>query len=132
MLAIAGGTDRTPVDVELAPAVQHAVDALAGFFEHQGISVSTDPDIGRCRVRTDPGRLRQVLYCVLSGAVGALRHGATVSIGQMVDSTVSIELDGVNRTGDLVMPLARALIEGHGTITTTSDADRATIEICFG
>lgn len=132
MLAIAGGTDRTPVDIELAPAVQHAIDALAGFFEHQGISVGIDPGIGRRRVRTDPGRLRQVLYCALSGAVGALRHGATVSIGQTAASTVSIELDGVNRSGDLVMPLARALIEGHGSITTTSDAERATIELRFG
>jgi signal transduction histidine kinase len=133
LIAISQGDESEAVDNALAPAVEHAIDSLGAAIEHRGISIELGSGLDDACVHTASGRLRQVLYCLVSGAVQALEPGGSLQIESSRPATLTIALSGTRRVGsDAIMPLALALIDGYGDIVASSASPGTTdIEVRF-
>ena len=85
--------------------------------------MTAGPDMAGLSVRSEIGRLRQVVYCVVSSGIQAIGNTGTITIGRgdtddHDHSAMRFHLvasSGIN-PDEVVMPIARSLIEGHGTI----------------
>jgi len=132
MIELARGEGRDVVDAPIADAVHHATDTLATVLEHRRIDLLVDPAVRTGTVRLEPGRLRQVLYCLLSGAVNGIRPGGTISIEHPGADLVTLRVTGIDsRDGDIVMPMARVVLGESGEISTRSDGEACSIDVSF-
>ena len=134
------------VDVELGEFLDEAIEGLGPSATSRRIGIEAHPGLHGTVVHTEPARLRQVLYCSLSGAVQSIDGGGTVTVDVQVpahhtastDATaphpspgnmspaatssgtfaIEMHLTGTQplREADMIMPMALALIEGHGSI----------------
>ena len=124
LIGLSRGTDHDTDDIPVRPAVDAAVDSLGKVAASRRITLELGANLDGSSIHTDAGRLRQVLYCVLSGGIQAVGNGGSVGIDVVDDATVRIRLDGTDALDeDVVMPMARALIDGHGEIAISSHTD---------
>lgn len=125
LVALARDEVMPTEDVDLGPLVDTVVDGVRHVAQRRGIELAVGDGISGTRVRAEAGRLRQVLYCLVSGAVQALDAGGRV----LVDSAPAADLRVVAQPrvdagdDDLVMPLARTLLDGHGTVQIVREWD---------
>ncbi len=67
---IASGQLRMQMrEIEVAPVVRNAIEAIAPTAEAKGVTLTADFSSGAEMVRTDPDRLRQILWNLLTNAV---------------------------------------------------------------
>ncbi len=137
--------DRRVELVDVGPLVATTLESLAPVAALRRIAYAVRPGVQSAVVRLELGRVRQVLHCVLSGAVQSLPAGATIAVDIAPPSTppgephpgapILLELSAPApiKAEDVVMPLAEALIDGHGSISVmTHAADRLDVIISFG
>lgn len=133
MIELARSDGSEPDDTPIIDAVRHANDTLAGVLDHRRIELIVEPSTRTGTVRLEPGRLRQVLYCLLSGAVHGVRAGGTIAVDHPAPGLLTIRLVGVeSRDSDLVMPMARVVLGEAGEITTQTDDEGGSIIVSFG
>ncbi len=142
------GVSQSAEPTDVQPIVDETVATLSRAAALRDIRLDTDDSITDLVVAVAPGRLRQVMHCVLSGALQSLIAGGTITVrnGSSADAPqpsgdamLPIRLI-VTMTGDRVetsasvTPLARALMEGWGTIdiSTGADSHTAHIVVAFG
>lgn len=133
LLSIANSDASLAIDNALAPAVVHAIDSLRSAIDHHGIVITTTDRVTDGCAHTEPGRLRQVLYAVLSGAVHAVGAAGRVSIDAPRPSVLTLAITSLNPIGpEVVTPLAQALLDGSGTVSSSPSGERsAVIEVAF-
>lgn len=118
------GSEATPI----GPIVRETIDALAPAGALRNITFATEEGVDSGRLVVDPGRLRQVVHCVLSGGLHTLVRGGTISVGLDAGSArtgnallvVTLTSERSFRATSAVTPLARALMDGFGTIELRS------------
>ena len=124
-------------DVELAPMVASAVGALRAVADQRAAVLEIDASVDGVTVRSEPGRVRQVLHCAVSGALQAIEHGGAVVIGALAADgapavvTLAVDVAHPVLRPDTIMPLARTLVEGHGTIDLDERAGGFDVRIAF-
>lgn len=124
-------------DVAVAPVVAFSVAGLAQVAAQRGIVLLTDRSLAGAVVRGEVGRVRQVVYCAISGAVQAVERDGTIVVA--VDATgsgvaaitLAVDAERLAVRPDMVMPLARILVEGHGRIDLRERRDGVDVEIVF-
>lgn len=128
--------EREPI----APAaveslVTPGVEALAQVATHRRVTIRFGDGL-ETEAYTNPGRMRQVIYCVLSGVVQAVRYHGTVTLtaGEGASGsaiiTIAVTSRGALHGSAMVKPLADALIEGYGSILIDSGGERnATVTV---
>jgi signal transduction histidine kinase len=132
MIMLARGDATGLTDVPIDDAVRHATDTLASVLEHRRIELLVDPTIGDATVRLEPGRLRQVLYCLLSGAVHGVRAGGSISIEHPGPNLLTVRVMGTETPdADLVMPMARVVLGESGEISVRHDDESCSIVVSF-
>jgi signal transduction histidine kinase len=114
------------VDIDVGPVVDATIADLLPTTELRRITVVTTDRLNGATIRASAGRLRQVLYCLLSGVVQTMDGGGEVVVDVPERDLVRLHLGDAARPGsDPVTPLARALIEGHGSVEVRDTGDRA-------
>ena len=129
LIDLAESSDGRVTDVDLHPLVTAAADGLATAARQRQIVIRIDPSLVGASVRSEVGRVRQILYGVLSGAIQSVTTNATITVsadqrgpdGRAV--TIAIDSGGASDPARVVLPLARTLVEGHGRIDVV-DRDR--------
>lgn len=125
-------------DVAVAPVVAFAVAGLAPVAAQRGVALLTDRSLAGAVVRGEAGRVRQVVYCAISGALQAIERGGAIVVAvgttaaEAATITLSVHAERLVVRPDLVMPLARVLVEGHGRIDLRERIDGVDVEIAFG
>jgi signal transduction histidine kinase len=123
-------------EVPLARAVGDVIERLRPQLAHRGVQVVLEDAAEAAVLHANPIRVRRVLYCVVEGAARSMR-GGTITIGPLGadGSDVRARLaSGVPLLDvDATLPLARALLDGVGTITfvPVTDGADADVEIRF-
>jgi signal transduction histidine kinase len=147
-MAAGVGVSQSAEPTDVQPIVDETVATLSRVAALRDIRLDTDDSITDLMVAVAPGRLRQVMHCVLSGALQSLIAGGTINV-RNGSPTVAQQPSGdamlptrliVTMTGDRVetsasiTPLARALMDGFGTIDISTEADSHTahIVVAFG
>lgn len=124
LIDLAESSDGRVGDIALMPLFDMSFDGLAPAARQRDVTIVAGPGLAGATVRAEPGRARQVLYCAISGAVQAVDQGGTVVVDAEpagIDErscVVTLAIEGgysVGRPG-MVVPLARTLVEGHGSI----------------
>ncbi|MEY2958619.1 MAG: hypothetical protein RLZZ01_1187 [Actinomycetota bacterium] len=132
MITLVRGDGSDAEDVSISDAVRHATDALGAVLEHRRIELVVDPSAATGSVRLEPGRLRQVLYCLVSGAVQAVRPGGSIAIAQPGPDSITLRVLGTEGSGaDVVMPMARVVLGESGDISTRPIAGGHEITVAF-
>jgi len=90
----AGRMDLDLADTEIEPLVRACVEMVVSKAEDTEVTVKVDVDEDIGEIRADAGRLRQVLFNLLSNAVRFTEAGGTVTVaarraGDMVTLTVA-------------------------------------------
>jgi signal transduction histidine kinase len=135
LIDLAESSNDRVSDVALAPIVDSATDGLAPVARRRQVIIQSDESLQDVTLRGEPGRFRQVVYCAVSGALQAIDDSGTITLGagRSDDGETTLTLDvcapRVNMALEAVMPLARTLIEGHGTIETTEQVGG--FEVCI-
>lgn len=140
LLSLADDTDSPEEGIEVGPMVSSIVESLEPVGASRSIQLTTSDDIGDVLIHTEPGRLRQVMYCVLSGGINAVGSGGEISVDVAEnaphdDPAIRVRLAGENGIAahDVVMPMARALIHGRGTIDVEHvDGGAVDVVVRFG
>lgn len=121
------------VEVQLGPEIDAAVDALGDAAAIRGISIATSDRARSASMSVSPGRLRQLLYCLITGAVHAVEDGTDIAIDAPRPATVSLRLRHPRPGADPVNPLARALVGGYGNVEAHPSGDGAIeVAVTFG
>lgn len=122
----------------VAQAVQTAIGHLAPVAESRRVSIDCADSLDDSVIVVEPGRLRQVVYYALSAALQSVPRGGEILVGTIESRipTISVAIRGTGdlETTGLVMPMAQALMTGHGSIELELDSDdlqRARIVIEF-
>lgn len=130
------GSDAS-IDVPLGPLVDAVLEPLEEVAATQAVSVGVSEGVHGVVLHDDPDRLRQVLYCVVASGLRAIGDHGTITIGadKFDDAAmVRVELSSVaGMTAErVVLPMATALIEGHGSIETRDRDGTVEIDVRFG
>ncbi len=137
LLALADGTASGQREVEVRTVVDGLIDSLTETGRQRAISLSVSDRLDGVTVRSELPRVRQVMYCVLSGGITALGRGGTITVDLAGptdgERTIRVALTGSTSPGDdVVLPMARSLIVDHGTIDVGDHGDgRIDIDITF-
>ncbi len=122
--------DPDDVDViELEPLVGDMFDTLARAADGRSVELSTGRGLAGATVRSEPGRIRQLLYCLLSGAVQAVDAFGSVTIDVVETGSEPwiqlhlTSLEDSSTADDVVTPLGRLLAEPYGKIDIVEHAD---------
>lgn len=128
------GSDGTR-DVPLGPLVTTTLETLGSVATSHHVSVDVTNAVHGIVVHDEVERLRQVLYCVVSAAMQSVGDGGALRIDAEVEPTtaqptVHVRLEGAAdlSSDELSMPMAHALINGHGTVDIVQ-GDRGVLEI---
>ena len=133
LLSLANGEFVPDERVELGPVVAETVDSLTPVSDQRLIRLRLGDGFGAASVRAELARVRQVLYCVLSGAIIAAAPGDLVTIDLADDGTIRVRMpaDDATARSTAVMPMARALIVGCGSIDVLHDHAELDITVRF-
>jgi len=151
-----GEIDLSVSDVELRPLIDVAVMGLKDQMRELGLdlAITIDPAIGL--VSLDEKRIRQILFNLLSNAIGFSDKGQTISVAARLnqnDLVVEVRDQGRGIPSDLLphvfdrfetrsggtkhrgaglgLSLVKALVELHGGhVTIDSEAGRGTLVTC--
>ncbi|NBR10763.1 MAG: PAS domain-containing sensor histidine kinase [Alphaproteobacteria bacterium] len=151
-----GEIDLSLSDVELRPLIDAAVMGLKDQMQELGLdlNITIDPAIGI--VSLDEKRIRQILFNLLSNAIGFSDKGQTISVAARLsqnDLVVEVRDEGRGIPSDLLphvfdrfetrsggtkhrgaglgLSLVKALVELHsGHVTIDSEAGRGTLVTC--
>lgn len=121
----------TPTAIDVRGVVDEIVTDLQHIAIDRGLDLVTGEAAGHA-VGVEIGRYRQVARCLVIGAAQSMRDGRIVLEGSVDDegkpelrlrlaSTRAITHDG------LVLPIADALMVGHGRIEVKAPDDRTTV-----
>ena len=112
-------------DIDVGPVIDAAITDLRPTTDLRRITLRPTDRLNGATIRASAGRLRQVLYCLLSGVVQAMDGGGEVVIDVPDRDLVRLHLgDGARPGSDPVTPLAGALIDGHGSVEVRHLGDR--------
>lgn len=132
LLALAPGATPSIGLVDLGPEVATVVADVEPVARKRSISIDVGSGVTSATIQTEESRLRQVLYCIVSGSVQSLTAGGRLEIDASEPSSFSVHLHDVSDAGHVVIPLARALMSGHGAIEIAhAHGRRATIHVRF-
>ena len=133
LIASAQPREVPVLDIDVGPVIDVAIADLRPFTEPRRVALSTTDRLDEATVRTSVGRLRQVLYCLLSGVVQTVDGDCEVVIDVPERDLVRLHLgDGARPGSHPVTPLTTALIDGHGSIEVHHAGDRPTeIDVRF-
>lgn len=139
LIAIADeGVERSTSDVELRPVVDSAIDALDPVARQRNIDVEVGESLAGVTLRAELGRIRQVLYCAMSGAVQSIHGGGAITVDVVEPAganqcTLQLRLSSTRplQGAGMVMPLAKALLDGHGTIELEARSDTEADVVIF-
>lgn len=136
LLAIASSSGDGYESVALGPEIEQIVDGLSQAATSRGVTIAVPNADDAPPIYAEPARLRQVISCAMSGAVQAM--GASGSVVIDVDPeragliTLRLTSTAPLRQPGMVLPLASALLEGHGTIElAVRDEHAADVTIAF-
>lgn len=122
---------HSPIQALLDPAVR----ALEQVAAHREVTIELGGGLA-IEVDTNPGRMRQVLYCVLSGALQAVTRDGRVEVnaeettGDKTAVAISVVSSQPLHGSAMIKPLADALIEGYGSILIDTEGEqRATVTV---
>jgi signal transduction histidine kinase len=120
LLAIAGGAEDELEPVAIGPEIEQIVSGLEQATTSRGVAITTENVSAAPHVVVEPARLRQVISCALSGAVQAMGSSGAIVIDAdpNIAGLVTLRLSSSTqlRQPGMVLPLAGALLEGHGSI----------------
>ena len=122
LIDLAESSDDRVADVSVGPVVEAAVEGLAPAARERGVAVLADGSLVDAVVRGEPGRVRQVVFCAISGALQAVSGRGSIVVGARPSSdgattvTLDVDTEASSVAPGTVMPLARTLLEGHGRI----------------
>jgi signal transduction histidine kinase len=110
----AGKLEFRPEMVVLEKLVREAVAIVRTIASEKEIRVEVDIDEAMAEVRTDPSRLKQILYNYLSNALKFTPHGGRVTVRARAESAETFALE-VEDTGVGIAPgdLGRLFVEFH-------------------
>lgn len=126
-LLILSERDGSAEPIDLTAAIDEAIDGLASVARSRNVRLERRA-AGETIATADGVRCRQVLYCLLTGAIDALGNGGTVEVepGARGDSAV-VRVHATSDAGladrEVVTPFTRALLEGHGRIVEQASGD---------
>jgi len=90
----AGRMDLDVAETEIAPLVQACIDMVVSKAEDTEVAIHLDIDEGAGAIQADGGRLKQVLFNLMSNAIRFTEPGGTVTVsaqrsGEMVTISVA-------------------------------------------
>ena len=100
---LSGRMRLTLQEMDLAPVIQAALDAVRPMAEAKGVEVAPSLGAGLGRVRADPARVQQVVWNLLNNAVKFTPRGGrvTVTLGRADGGALRVE---VTDTGAGISP----------------------------
>lgn len=133
LLTVAHGGSVPDEAVELGSIVADTVHSLTPVSEQRAVDLRIGVESSAWTVHAEPARIRQVMYCVLSGVITTARPGDRITVDLGVDGAVHVRVPSDDAaTGSVaVTPLARALMFGAGTIDVDHDGLHVDIAIRF-
>lgn len=132
LLRLAHGGVVPNESVELGPIVADTVHSLIPVSEQRAVELWLGDGLGDAIVRAEPARIRQLVYCVVSGVITTARPGDRITVDLGGDGVVHVGAPADDTTGSAVVtPLARALMVGAGTIDVDHDGLEVDIAIRF-
>ena len=134
LLSLASGEFVPDEAVEIGPVVGETVCSLTPVSEQRAVELRLGDRFGDVTVHTELARVRQVMYCVLSGVITAAAPGDRIAVDLGSDGAVHVRVpaDDATARSAAVMPMARALIVGNGSIEVThQEGDDLDIAIRF-
>jgi signal transduction histidine kinase len=125
------------IDVPLGPLVKSLLEPIEQVAASHRVSIAVSDDVHGVVVHDDPERLRQVLYCAVSSGLRAIGDHGTVTIAaEQFDDAAMVRIGLTSVAGvtaeRVVLPMATALIEGHGAIEIRDDDGNVEIAVRFG
>lgn len=125
-----------PGPVRLAPVITDAVSVLGDATTGRGVDIVLGNGVAGAVIQTEIARLRQIVYYALSGAVQMIEGGGRVQFDagpEQHQPEIRLRIQSNEEPNDSVttMPMATALIDGHGTITETRDDGDVVVSIRF-
>jgi protein-histidine pros-kinase len=116
----AGKIEIHPEEVRLPDLAREVRDALRESAADRGVAVEVRTDPGVDGARTDPGRVRQVLFNYLSNALRFSPRGGTVRVGLLDDGPERFRIE-VEDQGPGISPADQGLLFAEfrqvGTLT---------------
>ncbi|TDT16020.1 GAF domain-containing protein [Ilumatobacter fluminis] len=134
LLSLANGDFVPDEAVELGLVVGETVCNLTPVSEQRLVELTLGDRNDEVTVHAEIARVRQVMYCVLSGVITAATPGDRIGVELAPDGVVHVRVraDDATARSVAVMPMARALIAGHGSIEASHrDDDDLDIAIRF-
>lgn len=133
LLAAAQPDDAPRTSFDVGATAAAAIADMHAAAEARRITVRSSERLRGATMHAVPGRVRQVVYCVLTGAIQTLEPDGEVMIDAPEPGVIRVALHGIRRPGsDAVTPLARALLDGHGTVGVHCvDARALEVDLCF-
>lgn len=118
-------SDRSPRErSDAKTAITAAIDTLGEAARARSISFDLADSLDGASVRSEVGRLRQVVYCVLSSAVQGLQRHGRIEADVPLPETIRFRLHGVtDPTSDIIMPMAATLLGDRGEIDVIATGD---------
>lgn len=133
LLVLADRPEDDAEEARLAAAVELAVEQLEPVAKQRDIAINVRGEISDESIATSAGRLRQVVYCAVSGVIQSIDRGGSVDIAAAEIGSglhLTVTADAAFREPTMGAPLARALLEGYGTVEVFRSTDRtATVAI---
>ena len=120
--------DDVDQPASLASAVHAALEQLEPVAKQREIAINVRGELSSDAIVDGPARLGQVVYCSISGVIQAIGLGGSVDVGPVEEGHgihLVVRSESAFRDTTMGTPLARALLEGHGTIDQTRSGDRA-------
>jgi signal transduction histidine kinase len=118
-------SDRSPNErSDVKAAIIAAIEVLGEAARARSISFDLADSLDGASVRSEVGRLRQVVYCVLSSAVQGLERHGRIEVDVPLPETIRFRLHGVtDPASDIIMPMAATLLGDRGEIDVIATGD---------
>ncbi|MEQ8439608.1 MAG: GAF domain-containing sensor histidine kinase [Ilumatobacter fluminis] len=124
LLSLANGEFVPDEAVDLGSVVGETVCTLTPVSQQRSVELHLGDRSGDATVFGELARVRQVMYCVLSGVVTAASPGDRIAVELDTGGAVRVRVPADEATvrSAAVMPMARALIAGNGSIDVTQES----------
>lgn len=130
------GSDPGP-DVPLGPLLTTSLETLRRAAATQQVTIEITEEVHGVVVHDNLERLRQVLYCTISSCIRAIGRSGTIIIDAEQaagDALIRLRLSGTKGIPRqrVALPIATALIDGHGTIDVHDCDGSVAVTVRFG